>query len=93
MMAFFRLLFFVFLVELLFYALLTVYCRSLRRESLEKHWDRRHPDRAGDGPERRSFIRRSMIGFHKTLRKRLIALVLILPLATMIIIVFYVNYH
>ncbi|WP_312528115.1 hypothetical protein [Paracoccus sp. (in: a-proteobacteria)] len=93
MMGFVRLLFAVLLIELIFYALLSVYIRSLRHEELEKEWDRRYPDRAGDTPERRIFIRRAMIGFRKTLRARLVGLVLILPLVVIAVIVFYVNYH
>ncbi len=93
MMGFFRLLFADFLIELIFYALLSVYIRSLRHEELEKEWDRRYPSRAGDSPARREFIRRAMVGFRKTLRARLIGLVLILPLALIAVIVFYSNYH
>lgn len=93
MMGFLRLLLAVFLLGLLFYALLSIYFRSLRREELEKHWDHRHPARSGDSPERREFVRRAMTGFSKTLRARLVALVLVLPLAAVMIIVFYVNYH
>ncbi len=93
MMGFLRLLLAVLVIGLVFYALLSIYFRSLRREELEKHWDTRHPDHAGDSPERRAFIRRAMEGFSKTLRARLVALVLVLPLAAVAIIVFYVNYH
>lgn len=79
-------------IEALFYVLISLYLRSLRREALEKAWDRRHPDRAGDGRERRTFVRRSMRGFEKTLRARLVALVLVLPFVAVMVIVYYVNY-
>jgi len=93
MMAFVRLLFFVLLLELIFYALISIYLRSLQREKLEAEWDRRHPGRAGANPERREFVRRAMVGFGKTLRARLVGLVLILPLVAIAIIVITVNYH
>ncbi|AGT08167.1 hypothetical protein [Paracoccus aminophilus] len=93
MMAFVRLLVFVVLIELVFYALLSIYIRSLRREELEKEWDSRHPDRQGDSSARREFVRRSMIGFRKTLRARLVGLVLILPLVLIATIVILVNYN
>ena len=67
--------------------------RSLRREALEKEWDRRHPGRAGPTAERDTFVRRSMRGFSKTLRARLVGLVLVLPLVVIVTIIVYVNYN
>lgn len=93
MMALLRLIGLVLAIELIFYALLTVYIRSLRREELEKEWDRRHPEKAGPSPERRTFVRRSMVGFSKSLRSRLVALVLILPTVAIIAIIILVNYN
>ena len=93
MMAFLRLIGMVLVMELLFYALLTIYLRSTRREALEKEWDRRHPDRSGDSRERREFVRRSMVGFRKTLRARLAFLVLILPVVAIVVIIVLVNYN
>ncbi|MTH35352.1 hypothetical protein GL279_12140 [Paracoccus limosus] len=92
MMAFLRLIGMVLVIEALFYALLTVYLRSTRREALEKEWDRRHPGRAGDTPERREFIRRSMRGFSRRLRGRLAFLVLVLPVVAIVAIIIIVNY-
>ena len=93
MIAFLRLIGMVLIVELIFYALLSIYIRSLRREALEKEWDRRHPDLAGATPQRREFVRRSMVGFGKTLRARLVKLVLILPTVAIIAIIIIVNYN
>ena len=92
MIAFLRLVGLVLVVELIFYALIYIYVRSLRRESLEKEWDRRHPDRAGPTGERDAFVRRSMLGYSKSLRARLVGLVLVLPLVVIVTIIFYVNY-
>ncbi len=93
MIAFLRLIGMVLIVELIFYALLSIYIRSLRREDLEKEWDRRHPERAGPSPERGEFVRRSMVGFNKTLQARLVALVLFLPVVAIIVIIVIVNYN
>lgn len=92
MMAFVRLIGLVLALELIFYALITIYLRSTRREALEKEWDRRHPERAGDGTQRRVFVRRSMRGFGKTIRARMVGLVLVLPLVAIVAIIILVNY-
>ena len=93
MIAFLRLIGLVLVVELIFYALIYIYVRSLRRESLENEWDRRHPDRAGPTGERDAFVRRSMLGYEKTLRARLVGLVLILPMVVIVTIIVFVNYN
>lgn len=79
------------LIEAIFYLLISIYLRSTKREALENEWGRRHPDRAGDSPERREFVRRSMVGFQKTLKARLVGLVFILPTIAIGVIAWYVN--
>lgn len=91
-MAFLRLIAMVLVVELIFYGLLTVYLRSTRREALEHEWDERHPDRAGDSPERREFLRRAMVSYRGKLRRRLAFLVLVLPVVAIVAIIILVNY-
>lgn len=93
MIAFLRLIGLVLVVELVFYMLIYIYVRSLRREALEKEWDRRHPDRADRAEERDAFVQRSMLGYSKSLRARLVGLVLVLPLVMIVTIIFYVNYN
>ncbi|QFQ87360.1 hypothetical protein F8A10_07935 [Paracoccus kondratievae] len=93
MIAFLRLIGMVLIVELIFYLLIGIYIRSLRREELEEEWDRRHPERAGPSPERAEFVRRSMVGFSKTLQARLVGLVLVLPVVAIIVIIVIVNYN
>ena len=93
MMALLRLIGLVLAIGLIFYVLLTVHIRSTKREALEREWDRRHPDRAGPSRERQTFVRRSMLGFGKTLRARLVGLVLVLPVIAVIVIVILVNYN
>lgn len=91
MLALLRLLIFVLAIEVIFYLLLSIYLRSTRREALENEWDEENPGRAGPSEERSEFVRRSMIGYSKTLRARLAALVLVLPLVLIIFIVILVN--
>lgn len=93
MMALIRLVALIIVIEALFYVLLSIYIRSLRREALEKEWDNRHPEKAGASPERREFVRRTMVGFSKTLRARLIAWVMVLPVVAIVTIIFFVNYY
>lgn len=88
-----RLLFIVLVVELIFYLMLTVYIRSLQREKLEGIWDQRHPDRAGASEQRREFVRKSMYGYEKTLKSRLLALVFVLPNIAIAAIIYYVNWQ
>ena len=90
-MAIIRLALILFVIEAIFYALLTVYLRSTKTESLEKEWDRRHPERAGDTEERSAFVRRSMVGFQKTLKARLVALVFVIPTIIIAVIAWVVN--
>ncbi|MFV0303791.1 MAG: hypothetical protein ACK5IP_23475 [Paracoccus sp. (in: a-proteobacteria)] len=93
MIALFRLLVLVLLLEVAFYLLIRIYLRSLRREALENEWDERHPDRAGNNPARDEFVRRSMIGFDKSLRGRLLWLVFIIPTVAIMAIVYWVNWQ
>ncbi|WP_347268746.1 hypothetical protein [Paracoccus sp. (in: a-proteobacteria)] len=93
MIAFLRLIAMVLAIELVFYVLISIYVRSLRREELEREWDRRHPARAGASPQRTAFVRRAMRGFNRTLRARLVGLVLVLPLVAIAAIIVIVNYN
>lgn len=92
-MAVLRLIAVIIAIEALFYVLISLYLRSLRREALEKRWDRNHPDLAGDSPIRRRFVERAMAGFQQTLRARLVGLVLVLPLASVLVIMYLVNHR
>ncbi|MDO5642053.1 MAG: hypothetical protein Q4G26_06650 [Paracoccus sp. (in: a-proteobacteria)] len=86
-----RLVLMLFLVQAVFYLMISLYIRSTKAESLENEWDRRHPEHAGNSRERREFVRRSMVGFQKTLKARLVGLVFILPTIAIGVIAWYVN--
>lgn len=90
-MVFLRLIIFLFIIETIFYLLLSIYLRSTKAEALENEWDQRHPERAGESPERSIFVRRSMMGFEKTLKAQLVGLVFVLPTIAIGVIAWYVN--
>ena len=87
-----RLLAIVVAIEALFYVVLTIYLRSRERERLEGAWDAVNPGRGGDSEARRAFVDRRMVRFHNTLRARLVALVLVLPLVAIAAIMYVVNH-
>lgn len=93
MAAFVRLILFLLVAEVLAYLLLRLYLRSLAAERLEDVWDTRHPARTGDGPARRVFVRRSLAGFDRTLRSRLLLLVFVLPNLAVLGIIYLVNWQ
>ncbi|RNF33521.1 hypothetical protein [Paracoccus methylarcula] len=93
MIKFFRLIVIVLAVEALFFVLLRIYIRSLRYEKLERIWDERHPDRTGDSPARDEFVRKSMVGYEKSLKVRLTWAVFIIPNLAIMGIVYWVNWQ
>lgn len=93
MTALFRLIVLVLLLEAMFYLLLRIYIRSLRREKLEDIWDERHPELSGNNATRDEFVRKAMIGFDKSLKSRLLWLVFMLPTLAIMAIVYWVNWQ
>lgn len=92
-MKFIRLVIIVLAIEALFFVLLRIYLRSLRYEKLEREWDARHPEKAGDTPERKEFVRKSMVGFEKSIKVRLTWAVFIIPTLAIMGIVYWVNWQ
>jgi uncharacterized ion transporter superfamily protein YfcC len=69
------------------YFLVSIYSRSVRREKLEKRFD------AGDVEgDRDAYIAEGMAAYEHGLRKRLIWLVIILPLVAVAATVYFVNW-
>lgn len=93
MAAFLRLILFLLIAEGVFYLLLRAYLRSLRIERLERVWDARHPDRAGNSLARQAFVEWSMTRFDKSLKSRLLLLVFILPNLAVIGIIYGINWQ
>tara|TARA_R110002096_G_scaffold47539_19_gene126767 strand:- start:627 stop:893 length:267 start_codon:yes stop_codon:yes gene_type:complete len=82
-----RLVVFGFIGLTILYFLMSVYSRSLRREELEKLWD------AAEGPgERQDFIDEGMNTYEKSLRKKLIWLVYVIPTLAVIAAIYLLNF-
>ncbi|MDF3606076.1 hypothetical protein PE067_08025 [Paracoccus sp. DMF-8] len=93
MAALFRLGLVILLIEAIFFVLIWLYMHSTRRRSLEREWDRRHPDRRGHSAERREFVRRAMSGYGGRIRIPLFLLVIVVPFVTISTIIIFVNYR
>ncbi|OYU38498.1 MAG: hypothetical protein CFE33_14400 [Pseudorhodobacter sp. PARRP1] len=70
------------------YWLVSVYSRSVRREKLEKKFDA-----GGIEGDRQAYIEAGMQAYNKSLRRRLIWLVYIIPAAGVSATVYFVNYQ
>lgn len=70
------------------YFVIRIYARSLRREALEKRFDL-----GGIEGNRDAFIESGMARYEKSLRRRLLWLVYIIPMAVMGVTIYLVNYH
>ncbi len=93
MIAIIRLLVFGFIALSVVYILVSIYSRSVRREKLEKAWDT-DPAREGAATaDRDAYIKAGMTAYEKGLRKRLIWLVYVIPMAVVMTTVYLVNYQ
>jgi Ca2+/Na+ antiporter len=70
------------------YVVVSIYSRSVRREKLEKRFDQ--GDIAGD---RDTYIEEGMAEYQHGLRRKLIVLVYIVPIAIVAVTVYLVNYN
>ncbi len=82
-----RMLFFALVGLTVVYLLVSAYSRSVRRERLEETFDA--GDRSGNRDE---FIRQGMAAYDKGLRKRLLLLIYIVPLAVMFVTAAIINW-
>lgn len=82
-----RLLFFALIGLTIVYVLVSIYSRSVRREKLEEAFDA--GDRQGD---REEFIRQGLAAYDRGLRKKLLLLIYVVPLAAMVAIAAAVNW-
>ena len=91
MIALFRLIGLVLVIELIFYALIYIYVRSLRREALEKEWDAAHPLET-DNAAREAFIAEGMAAYEHSLKRKLLIGVVVLPFLAIALLLYLVNY-
>jgi len=82
-----RLIVFGFLFLSVVYFVVSIYSRSVRREKLEKEWDQEV--KSGD---RDAYVTVGMKAYDKSLRKRLIWLVFVVPVVVFAAIFYLTNY-
>ena len=87
MIAFVRLAVFGFIAMSIAYLLLSIYSRSVRREALEKKWAAENPD-GGDPDIRDAYIETGMKDYEKSLRKKLIWLVYVIPTIAVLVLLY-----
>lgn len=90
MIGFLRLMLFWAVFSALFYWLLLIYARSLRREALEKKWDADPPAPATEAA-RDAFIQQGMADYEGSLRRKLLWGVIVLPFLAIGLLVYLVN--
>ena len=82
-----------FVILTVVYLMVSVYSRSVRREKLEKAWDADPARIEASKSERDAYIEAGMQAYRHGLRRKLIWLVYIIPMATVAATVYYVNYQ
>lgn len=75
----------------LVYISVSLYSRSVRRERLENHWAERHSD-GGTDEDRAEFVHRGLRRYDKSMRRRLILLVYVIPVIVVATIVYVMNF-
>lgn len=90
MIAMLRLLVFGFLGLSIVYLAVSIYSRSVRREKLEKAWDADPPEGA-DEAARRAYIEEGMRTYERSLRRKLIWLVYVIPICLVILVLYLTN--
>ena len=73
------------------YVLIWVYSRSVERERLEKEWDN-DLSRVDDPVARDAYIEEGMEAYRKSLKRKLIWLVYVIPTVVVLILVYLTNY-
>lgn len=80
-----------FLVMTVFYWLISVYSRSLRREKLENRWDAETHEGAGED-EREAYIEAGMRDYEHSLRRKLILLIYVIPVIVVAVLIYLTNF-
>jgi hypothetical protein len=87
MIALLRFLLMGFVVLTVVYVSVSLYSRAMRRRKLRRHWD----EKIGTG-DRDAFVRKGLALYDRSLRRRLILGVYIIPMIVVGTIVYIVNY-
>ena len=82
-----------FVILTVVYLLVSVYSRSIRREKLEDAWDTDPAREGAEKDQRDAYIEAGMQAYRHGLRRKLIWLVYIIPMAVVLATVYAVNYQ
>jgi hypothetical protein len=85
--AFLRLIFIGFIVMTVFYVLISIYSRSLRREKLEKRW----AAKGGIG-DRDAYVEEGLKKYDASIRPKLVLLVYIVPTLVIAVLFYLINF-
>jgi hypothetical protein len=77
-----------FVVLTIFYGLLRLYSRSLRKEKLEERWDETKPE----GISREDYVRQGLAEYDRSVRPKLLALIYVIPFIVIGITIYMVNW-
>lgn len=80
-----------FVVLTVIYVMLSIYSRSVRREKLEKAWDTDPANEGRPAADRAASLATGMAAYHVSLRRKLIALVYVVPLALIAATIYFVD--
>lgn len=87
MIAFLRLALFGLIALTVIYVLVSLYSASVRRERLEKQWERE-----GAIGDRDAYVEAGMERYRRAFRRQLIVLVYVIPVVTVAILVYLLNF-
>ncbi|PZQ97956.1 MAG: hypothetical protein DI533_12545 [Cereibacter sphaeroides] len=76
-----------FLILSVVYVVVSIYSRSVRREKLEKRFDAEV--KTGD---RERYVEEGMVAYQKGLRRKLLVLIYIIPMAVVAGTIYYINH-
>ena len=75
------------------YLVVSAYSASVRREKLEKEWDGDPAREGASDADRFAFIEQGMDAYRHGLRRKLIVLVYIVPVAFVLLTIYLVNFQ
>ncbi|MBM3614382.1 MAG: hypothetical protein FJX28_02780 [Alphaproteobacteria bacterium] len=75
------------------YVIVSIYSRSVRREKLEKAWNSDPDKLKPESSERDAYIRAGMEAYRNSLRRKLIVLVYIIPMAVVLATAYVVKHQ
>ncbi|AKO98436.1 MULTISPECIES: hypothetical protein [Marinovum] len=91
MLAFLKLAGLGFLLLTVVYICLSLYSRAVRRDKLEAQWEADGFE--GDEATRRSFVEDGLAEYDKSLRRKLILGVYVVPLVLITAVIYFTNFH